>query len=912
MAFKITTSGAVLSLCNALPVVTQRCTCGYQRCGHRLPNSIHFPILNYKYPMARFLLAYGQTNNMKPGYFRKCCLLLAVVYHVTAVAQSVNPGPMQTVVPGPQYQRSGLHQALWGRHYRKVWTTAQQFPLFFLDTAAGGLVPYQTGGANQSKTLRLRNAQGKEYVLRSIDKNFNRALPDIYKNTFVQRILNDQVSVAHPYAAITIPGMASAAGIYHTRPMIVYVPRQAALDSFNDTYANQLFLFEQRPDENWEEAGNFGNAKRIISTANLLEKLQESGDHAVDHELYIRSRLFDMMIGDWGRHEDQWRWGVFREENGTRYKPIPRDRDQTYTKFDGILLNIALSGAGLGHLESFRGRIDDIGSYNYPARYLDRRITNEATLGQWTAQAKALQQSVTDAAIAQSVGALPDTIFTLTGPQIIAAIKQRRDDLVKYAEAYYRFLSEAVDIPGTDEREWFDVQHTGGGTTTVQLYAIKNSMRAQAPFYSRTFTSSETKEVRLFGISGKDVFTVSGSGNVRVRIIGGPDQDSIAVDQENKKGTFIYDNHNNTISGAANAKMRLSEDTAVHSYRYNAFQYDDKGFKPQLFYNYEDRLFVGFGYEITKQKWRRQPFAYEHGMYARYSLIQGGVSVTYKGTVHQFAKNWNLHLYGNFDVIRWTNFFGTGNETKETTEDRDFFRMRSREIYGSIAVSRQLGRNAILLAGPFYQNMKIINDTDRYVAKFIRAHELFDSRQYAGGILSVQFSKVDDRVFPAKGVDLIASATHTRNLEESVRSFQRFRLATGIYLPLHKRWVAAFRGAAATVTGDADFFQLSSIGGSNSLRGFRRDRFWGKTSFFNSNELQYRFNIRSRLFNGKAAFFGLYDIGRVWQPLEISETLHRAYGAGFSFAPFNRVMFSLAYAISRENGILHLRVGKGL
>src|SRR2546423_2173247 len=109
-----------------------------------------------------------------------------------------------TVIAGKEYGRGSLHQWLWGKHYRKEWTTPVRVPIFLLDSAKDGLVPYQAGGGRQSKTLRLKNGKGKEYVLRSIDKTFGKALPEIYQRTFIEDIVNDQVSIAHPYSAIAI------------------------------------------------------------------------------------------------------------------------------------------------------------------------------------------------------------------------------------------------------------------------------------------------------------------------------------------------------------------------------------------------------------------------------------------------------------------------------------------------------------------------------------------------------------------------------------------------------------------------------------------------------------------------------------------------------------------------------------
>ena len=95
---------------------------------------------------------------------------------------------------------------------------------------------------------------------------------------------------------------------------IVFIPEQPALDSFNKDFGNQLYMLEQRPDENWETAANFGNSKNIIGTEKMMEELIEDNDHSVDQLAYVRARLFDFFIGDWGRHEDQWRWASFQKD----------------------------------------------------------------------------------------------------------------------------------------------------------------------------------------------------------------------------------------------------------------------------------------------------------------------------------------------------------------------------------------------------------------------------------------------------------------------------------------------------------------------------------------------------------------------------------------------------------------------
>jgi hemolysin activation/secretion protein len=127
-----------------------------------------------------------------------------------------------------------------------------------------------------------------------------------------------------------------------------------------------------------------------------------------------------------------------------------------------------------------------------------------------------------------------------------------------------------------------------------------------------------------------------------------------------------------------------------------------------------------------------------------------------------------------------------------------------------------------------------------------------------------------------------------------------------------KKLVVASRNTAATLRGQPEFFQYNSIGGSQSLRGFQRDRFRGNSALVSSNELQLLFDARTHLFNGKMGLIGLYDIGRVWMNGEESKTWHDAYGGGFLIAPFNKIMASLTYAVSQEGGQFHVRFSKKL
>ena len=274
-------------------------------------------------------------------------LILFVVFNGTAQQKKItDSSSFIKIKASDKYNKSKFYKFFWGEHYRKEWNTPVAVKQVELDTMSGGLTAYQTGGSRQTKSIRVKDKNEREYAFRSVDKSFGGALPEIALGTFIEDLANDQVTISHPYSALVVAPLADAAKIYHANPQLVYVPKQNALGKYSDSSGNILYTFEQRPDENWETAANFGYSKKIVSTEKMLEKILEDNDNKVDQKAFVKARLFDIFIGDWGRHDDQWRWATFKDGKKTTYVPIPRDRDNAFTKFDGVLLNTLIRAAG--------------------------------------------------------------------------------------------------------------------------------------------------------------------------------------------------------------------------------------------------------------------------------------------------------------------------------------------------------------------------------------------------------------------------------------------------------------------------------------------------------------------------------------------------------------------------------------
>ncbi|MEJ7626946.1 MAG: BamA/TamA family outer membrane protein [Ferruginibacter sp.] len=819
-----------------------------------------------------------------------------------------------------KYNKSKKFQKRWGKNYRQEWNTPVVFRKAYLDTLAGGVTVYELGGGRQSKSLMLRDASNREYVLRSIDKSFGKALPEITQNTFLEKIADDQVSIGHPYASLTIPPMATAAKIFHTKPSIYFIPSQPSLGKYNDSMGNNLYLFEKRPDENWKTADNFGNPENTVGTEKMLEKIYKDNDKSVDQLLYVRSRLFDMFIGDWGRHEDRWRWGEFKDGNKTVFKPIPRDRDQAYSKFEGSRLRLFISAAGLKHLQTFDYTIKDISTYNFPARNLDYHITNEVTLDQWITIAKELQAALTDKVIENAIKQFPPEIYPISGPEIIAKLKSRRNALPVYAEKYFRLMAYEVEIRGSEDKERFEVLRLSDTTTEINIFKItKEGEIKKEPYYHRIFKNKETKEIRIYGLDGKDQYSVKGNveKGIKLRLIGGPDKDTYmneSIVNKNGRRTKIYDNRDNEFKPSRETALRLSSDTSIHSYKYAAVAYDKRSFRPIVYYSNEDRIYGGLAYSFQKHQWRKDPYGFKQYLDVKYSISQKAFSTTYKSSYPQLLGKWDLGLLFNYDDIRWTNFYGLGNNSLLTTSDRDFNRVRSHEFIAASSLQRVINNRHRISLTPFFQTYKLINDTERFLSKDNpnAAAGFYNTQQFAGAALSYLYQVLNDSILPTKGVAFLASSSYTSNIKNKDRSFGKYAAELNVYLPISKKISIAVKGGGSTLTGTPEFYNYNQIGSKTTLRGYQRDRFYGNSTFYNQNELRFISNVRSFIYNGKIGVFGLYDAGRVWLDGENTNNWHTSYGAGLIFSPFNRLSFSIAYAKSTEDNNIHLALLKAL
>jgi len=843
-----------------------------------------------------------------------------------------------------QYKAGKTKEFFLGANYRTTWAQHIRVPYFDIGSEMGGLKILQRGGGMQTLSLRLEDSSGHEFVIRSVEKYPEHAVPEPLRKTFAQDLVQDQISASHPYAALVIPRLAKAIGIYHTNPKLVYIPDDPRFGEYKDLFSNSLAIFEERPAGDWSQASHFGNSSKIINTAKVLEKLADDNDNQVDQPFVLKSRLFDLIIGDWDRHDDQWRWASFKHKKSETFQPIPRDRDQAFFVNEGKLSKLWSRKWALPKFEGFDEAIDWVPGLSFNARYFDRTFLTGLSREQWIQSAESLRGDLTDKAIEDAITQWPREIYQLEGDKIISALKSRRDRIVTDALSLYSFLAKEVDVAGSDKAEQFEIRRLPGGDLQVKMLKLGRGADPGKVLFDRVFKADETKEVRLYGLGGNDKFNISGEGRnpMLVRIIGGPGADTL-TDQSvvRKRRTFYYDQH---AHGAVKGRGKIIEKRAVNGevneYDRKSFQYDR--FAPLIYGNYnpDDGFFVGGGFIAVKHGFRKDPFAQRHIFVSSVAPLTLSFNFRYQSRYTAVIGEWDLDIDLNLKSPNYVNnFFGLGNETRfnkdieeppglEIDDPVDYYRFRFEEVLADISFLRKFSNWGIFRIGPSLQRVEMEqpgSDEFRYISDFASTlpKKLFDEYHAYGGVSwQIGIDKRDNPKLTSRGVTFSVNGKNMTALNRDASSFSAYESALALYYRFRvpRRVMIAVRTAGGTNTGKYAFYQAQILDGKTELRGYRKTRFYGDTKFYNNAEVRLTLtNFKSYIFPATVGLLAFHDIGRVWyndatgtDPSAAdgqSHVWHRGWGGGIWFTPFNAAVLTTEAGHSKEGTLVYLRLG---
>ncbi|HEX6927219.1 MAG TPA: BamA/TamA family outer membrane protein [Longimicrobiaceae bacterium] len=804
-----------------------------------------------------------------------------------------------TVVPGPQYEAGKFQRWLLGDGYRELWTQPIRVEVFDFRRVHGGLVPVERGGNIQTKALRFRAPDGTEYNFRSVDKELTPALPEYARETVADWVRQDITSAQMPLAPIIATPLLDAVGVLNPAPKLVVLADVPELGEFREEYGGMLGTFEAHPDE-VDEGKGFAGSVEVEDTEGMLEEIEDDPSNRVDARTFLTARLVDMLIGDWDRHDGQWRWARYDRDGQRWWVPIPEDRDYAFVDYGGFVARGARM-IGVDRLISFDPEYPSVEALMANSVDLNRRILAELPRSAWDSVAAFVQGCITDKVIDDALTRLPSGYGEETAEAMRSHLRARRDRLHELADAFYASMTEMVEIHATDADEVAHIERRADGSVEVDIQT-----REGTAVYRRRFHPTETAELRIDLHGGDDQAVIDGPGReVVVRVMGGGGDDHLA-DKGRGRSAFYDDRGENRFEGGRRTRV----DT--RSYEPPEEVGGSLGLLPSRDEDWGSSLSIGptgdwrshvgvvVGAELSRTRYafRHRPYEAKHSLTALVSPLSGRGALEYRAALPREGSARWLELRGDLTTMNAVRFNGFGNNSEGAGS---VSRVWLRELSFGPVWHVPLSPATELVTG-----LLLLHTDPRYMpGSPVAAARPFGSESLgrAHATAGLEVDSRDSRWFPTRGFDAEVIATFAPPVWDITSPYSRLEASAATYLPLPlgSGPVLALRGGGARAWGDFPFQESAFLGGSHSLRGFERERFAGEAMVFGNAELRVPLVELELLLRGDLGISGLVDAGRVFVDGESPGGWHHAQGGSIWFmTPAVSVSFTYARGEDHE------------
>jgi hypothetical protein len=840
------------------------------------------------------------------------------------------PGIARVTANADYNRTNAFYRLLAGDGYRDTWATTVTVPVLDLRTAFGGLTPTQRSGGAQTLGLRLKNPQGQEFQLRSVDKAPLSALPLSFRFGIARDAAEDLTSAVMPFGALVASGLAGAVGVLHPVPQLVWVPDDPRLGRFRNQFAHRLMWLEVRPDGDVSAFPGLRGATRVVGAGKLYREIDHDLDHRVDARAFLRARLLDLFMGDWDRHQDQWRWAAYEPgaldstltgEDATQgkvYRPVARDRDWAFNDRDGLLFDLARPF--FPKLQGLQGRYGNIKGLTTNGLQQDQRLLAPLDRKDWQEVAAEVQAALTDSVIRNALFALPVEVQERNVDRMYERLRARRDRLPEAAMRWYRLHAHNVNVVGSQEAEVFRVERRSGDTVRVSVYNRKSDGTAGRRVYRRAFAPAETDEIRLWGSGGDDLFEVDDDGGraeILVRLVGGAGEDVIA-DSTDGRGLRIYDGAGDRTlvvrRSGPHARFRKGDEIPVGAYGFEPQPYDQT--TPRIAFNYAtgEGLGVGGGARWTHHGFGKDPYAARHTFDFAVRVPEAGVSGGYTGHFPRAVGILDGGVIARGQTASsFRPFYGYGNNTTATLPGEQY-----RARLADARITPYLERNVLdrvrIGGGPVVGFSKAERDTTRFAAEtsLSGAHpDDFRGQFFGGASLWLRAEAVDLAFRPSRGIRFRAEVD-----AQAGERGDRFLRAEGdltLYTtPPPLSWITfAARAGGGLIVGAFPFYEALTLGGSRNVRGLPAHRYAGRSvAFFNVEPRLRLLRFKAGILPyGEFGALGFYDAGRVWYRGRSDGGWHRGLGGGVWGSFASQTSFSATYGMAEGRGAGRVALG---
>jgi hypothetical protein len=807
------------------------------------------------------------------------------------------------VAARPSFDKvSKIHRLIYGENYRKEWSVKATLPIIKIDQYQGGLKPVGYGGTHQTKSLLLKNAAGKNYILSSIEKYPLILLPQALRQTFAKSWLNDAMSAQYPYGAVIASELAAAVKVSHTNPTIGWVAPDTHLGFYEKEFAGKICLIDER------EPGSDSS----YNTGNMIKLLNANYNNRVDSIEFFKARLLDWFLGDWDEHEDQWRWQA-KIRNGIRYfTPTPHDRAAAFFTNQGLIPYIASRQWVARYLKGYNAGAKSISDFYLNDHTLNTRFMTQIGHEQWMQVTRTFAAALTDEVLENALRKMPLAVYRIRHDDLLALMKKRRNSLEEAAEIYYRFFNRRVDIKATDLSEKFSVRDTLNGSLIIQT-TVSSDKSHKNILFSRIFDPKVTKEVRLYISKGDDsVFIDKKISPIKIRIIGGNGHKQYNIINADPT-VNVYEKVNSaTFIGAAQGLIdkHISNDTTNVGYLpTNLYHTLLPIFKTG--YNFDEGLYADAGFKYIHQGFRQDPGSSQQVILGR-ALGSRSTRFSYTGDWVDAINKADAEIAVKAYFPNVINFFGMGNQTpfNKTGQYQDFYRARFGYYTADVTLRFQnIAGTTSLRLGPSMQYYHSIRNNDPHLTDNVNLIHSYDSasintnKLHVGLVATYINDKRNNRLLTDWGVYVNVKLQAYAGMGSSARTFIQAIPEAILYKSVDTRsnFVISERLGGGLTFGKTAFYQSMFLGGQDNLTGFKQNRFAGQQMIYNNIEARIKMSdYFPYMTPGQFGFTAAYDVGRVWVQGETSNEWHHGFGGGMYFSPSDMALFKVKGGYSKE------------
>lgn len=813
------------------------------------------------------------------------------------------------VAANPKLEAGGLKELLMGKNYRQEWTTPIKVPVLDLGKEEGGLTPVKQGGGKETRTLRVEDKNGKEWALRTVQKFPDAAIPPDLRQSVVKDLVEDGISASYPYAALSVNPMASAEKVPSLQRKLVYIPDDPRLGRYRPVFKNTLATMEEREPD---------SVAKTYNTDEVALRLAKDNDNHIDQVEVLRARLLDNFYMDFDRHEGQWRWATRDTGKGKIYYAIPNDPDEVLYTNQGLFPKYIKNAWLVPQLQGFSAKASNIKTFNKQAANFDRFFLNEIDEQTWSKQVDTFLMRMTDQVINEALMRQPREVRGFHTQKIINTLKERKKIFKSEMMKYYRFISRQVNIVGTNQRELFTIDKNNDGSVHVVVNKISKKDEISSKIYDRIFYSTVTKEIRIYGLEDADSFVVRGGiSPILIRIIGGSGNDAF-VHEGTATNVMIYDvnfERNRFYGDSTKFINRISGDPQSNMFNRDFYKYNYYSPGVNLAYNIDDGLFIGLKTDIITQGFRKEPYATRHYLSVNHAIKTSSYSFRYEGDITNAIGNNDIAIRGSLNApVNVTNFFGYGNNTVfNKSLGENYYRARYNISNASVFVRRQLQSWMRVGIGPTFQyfHMKESENLGKFVSNTrvngLDSSSLYDRKYYGGLEAILDINSKNHPVIPSRGFVLDAGARTLFGLNNVSKNVTQLHWDMRVFTSFEEKAIVvyALRFGYALTIGSFELPQAQYLSGTDNLRGYRRNRFAGRSVLYQNTEVRVKLvDFNAYLFPGSLGVLFFNDVGKVWLANVNSATWHDGYGGGVWVSPIKRFVITASVAHSAEESLL--------